>query len=203
MEKFDCKRYEKSKAEEEAFWLKCIVDADIVPTYQAAENIWDSDGLMKDTQWNRNFWSKVLEMYNLRTKEHQDYLEREEVDGPGNPELNDGDIHHCFACHTELKPVFPDLHERGGTQYDNALIVHVDGGYGMFVDTPALQYSETDEDIELKQMSDDEKIQKGILDPFCVLICHDCAHDLCEKVPWMDRIVESESSHGDDEAGNE
>lgn len=39
MEKLDKKRYEKSKAENEAFWLKSIVDGDLAPGYDTAEEI--------------------------------------------------------------------------------------------------------------------------------------------------------------------
>lgn len=200
MEKLEDIRYEKSKAEDEAFWLKCIVDADIAPTYQAAENIWDSDYLVEDTEENRVFWSMVVELYNRNTEEYRGYLEQRELDSmvfedgsehiTENPELIDENIHHCFACKKELVPVFLDLHEKGSVQYDNALIVNMAGGYGMFVDPLPQEWL-----FEEDRLDTSEWVQKGRLDECTAIICHDCAHDLCEKVPWINSIIEPELSH--------
>ncbi len=77
-------------------------------------------------------------------------------------------ITHCTACGKELELEFPDLSPES-EQYDNALEVRFDGGYGMFVDP-------IDEDYR-------------------AIICHECAHDLCDTVPWIGKLINPFSSH--------
>lgn len=58
-------------------------------------------------------------------------------------------------------------------QYDNALVIQFGGGYGMFNDDykHAPHYGAK------------------------VIICHDCAHDLCNKIPWLGELLDPYSSH--------
>lgn len=51
---------------------------------------------------------------------------------------------------------------------DNALGVEFLGGYGQFVDPPMAQ--------------DPSKYQ--------IVVCHECAHEVCEKAPWLRKILE-------------
>lgn len=61
----------------------------------------------------------------------------------------------------------------GTEQYDNALIIQFDGGYGMFCDPM------TEEQFSGLQ----------------AIICHECAHALCALMPWMSRIIDPYRSH--------
>jgi hypothetical protein len=74
----------------------------------------------------------------------------------------------CLACRTPLEAVFPGMSP--GSQYHNALEVRFGGGYGMFIDP-----------------FDGE-------DPYAV-ICHDCAHALCESAPWIKTLLDPTWSH--------
>lgn len=77
---------------------------------------------------------------------------------------------HCRGCGTELAPA---MNRDTDYQFDNALWVTFSGGYSMFID-PA--------DAE----------DRGRMK---VVLCHGCAHDLCEKVPWIDELLDPERSH--------
>lgn len=101
---------------------------------------------------------------------------------------------NCFACGTTLRLVFgwpiakedaPVLlngeplegHESRDAelyQFDNALWVEFSGGYAMFVESP--------------MFLPDGK-------PLRVVICHDCAHEACEKLPWMEKLIDPHGSH--------
>ena len=72
----------------------------------------------------------------------------------------------CISCDDELRP------EMGPTQYqyDNALAMKFSGGYGMFID-----------DYDSR-------------DPWHFL-CHDCAHDACDKLPWLSKLLDPLRSH--------
>jgi hypothetical protein len=74
----------------------------------------------------------------------------------------------CDNCNAPLL-----RHERdGGTQYDNALIITVSGGYGMFVEVPMMG-------------GPDENL----------IICHDCAHRLCFMFPAFNDLIDPARSH--------
>lgn len=71
----------------------------------------------------------------------------------------------CSRCGNGLYLVFPGV--SGPTvQYDNALVVSVSGGYGMFVD-----------DMVLNSLT--ERDDRGMNTHLERLICHECAHELC------------------------
>jgi hypothetical protein len=91
----------------------------------------------------------------------------------------------CDVCGKTLEAVFPERcpidgcgelpedhrHPPKYLQYDNALHVRFDGGYGEFVDN----------------------YEGG--DRYYSIICHECAHDLCERVPWIKDVLRPERSH--------
>lgn len=192
-------RMDKKEAENEAFWLKCIVESGNAESYDEAETVWQNIDPQDTSQQARQLWGAITELYNEKTAQYQDYLAQ------SKPELKDEDIHNCFACHQPLKPVFPDMHERGDSQYENALKISFDGSYDMFIDPPFMFVDE--EDLE-KLGTPNEQIKKGMLDnPLSLIICHDCAHDLCKKVPWISNLLEPSSSHShsydDDWTGHE
>lgn len=77
---------------------------------------------------------------------------------------------NCYACEAELEPVFED--HPNSIQFDNALAISFMGGYGMFFD---------DLDVPLEDQ--------------LVVLCHDCAHDMCKKLPWAEKLLDPEGSH--------
>jgi len=101
----------------------------------------------------------------------------------------------CYSCGAALEPVFDDG-ENGTEQWDNALIVRLEGGYGMFIDPLAPEPA----DITKGEISRGECELK-------VVICHGCAHKACEQMPWLDRLIEPLNSHahriGRDWSGHE
>jgi hypothetical protein len=76
------------------------------------------------------------------------------------------DLRDCVNCGGALKPVFDDYPNE---QYDNALEVTISGGYRMFFDN-----------------IDGERR---------VLLCHDCAHEACEALPWPAQLIQPHDSH--------
>jgi hypothetical protein len=73
-----------------------------------------------------------------------------------------GTAEHCDRCHLEL-PIQPGITEPGSVQYDNALVVRLEGGYGMFVDS--LPWGDTVDN-------------RGLNPRYDALLCHECAHAL-------------------------
>lgn len=71
----------------------------------------------------------------------------------------------CFACAAWL-----EADDDTDYQFDNALWVTFEGGYGMFVDP---------------MRHDDHK----------AVICHECAHKLCDENPWIEQLLNSFGSH--------
>jgi hypothetical protein len=71
------------------------------------------------------------------------------------------------GCGAEL---VPEMNSDTDYQFDNALWINFDGGYGMFIDP----FDEA---------------------PPKVVICHECAHSLCDAVPWMKELLNPHSSH--------
>lgn len=83
----------------------------------------------------------------------------------------------CISCGT-----LPVTHTRGRFQnnqhyaeWDNALLIDLRGGYGMFFD---------DHD-------------QG---PKSAALCHDCAHSLCDTVPWLAALLNPAKSHAHTQA---
>jgi hypothetical protein len=74
---------------------------------------------------------------------------------------------HCRGCAKRLEP---EMRMDTEYQFDTALWVEFDGGYGMFIDP----------------------LEDG---PIRAVICHECAHELCEKIPWVDALLNPQRSH--------
>jgi hypothetical protein len=76
---------------------------------------------------------------------------------------------NCLSCGKTLEPV--DISDAAEYQLDNALWVKFGGGYAMFIDP-----------------IDKDNVPEAV-------ICHECAHDLCAKVPWIGKLLDPEHSH--------
>lgn len=91
----------------------------------------------------------------------------------------------CFNCDKELVPEsitrFDENEE--DYQFDNVLWIGFFGGYRMFVESS--DYVEYDEKNVLKENGAS----------YSVVICHECAHDLCEKFPKLGKLIEPYNSH--------
>lgn len=66
----------------------------------------------------------------------------------------------CLACGSSAV-------EEGHEDYDNALLVRLSGGYGLFFDG----------------------------NDFHFILCHDCSHELCELAPWLGALINPLASH--------
>jgi hypothetical protein len=83
----------------------------------------------------------------------------------------------CSACGQELQPVFEGVSPRD-YQYDNAMWIGLFGGYGMFVDNLDAQPG----------------VVPGPPD-IALVVCHDCAHALCDANPWLAKAIQPANSH--------
>lgn len=81
----------------------------------------------------------------------------------------------CIACDKNL----PLVDEGSETNYhfDNALWIGFHGGYGMFVDNEITG-------SEVLEGTDYEAV-----------LCHACAHELCDKNPWIKKLLKPWGSH--------
>lgn len=86
----------------------------------------------------------------------------------------------CSACNQSLVPVFPD--DQTDYQFDNALWIGFFGGYGMFVEGAG--YIDSADKRKVIEESSYEAV-----------ICHDCAHKLCEENPWISSLIRPLKSH--------
>jgi len=95
----------------------------------------------------------------------------------------------CYACDEILIPDLTAFQEApvlvdGKPHYDigfddhygfdNALWIKLGGGYGMFVESDGFV---------------------GAPNTNKAVICHDCAHEACEKLPWLRRMIDPWASH--------
>lgn len=76
----------------------------------------------------------------------------------------------CVDCGAELRFVFDGNNPQDSRQYNNALPVTLTGGYGMFFD-----------DIDTGDRT--------------FFLCHECAHRLCEQIPWLGQLIDPLKSH--------
>lgn len=86
----------------------------------------------------------------------------------------------CTQCKQVLETVVPN--DTTEYQYDNALWIGFYGGYGMFVESPEYAHYPP---------------QKTVL-PHATheaVLCHDCAYELCEMLPWLKEMIDPENSH--------
>lgn len=86
----------------------------------------------------------------------------------------------CYSCGKKLKKEFEDMDTN--YRFDNALWIGLHGGYGMFIESKDYnQYRDTEHVLKNADME--------------AVICHDCAHDACEKIPWLERLIDTHNSH--------
>jgi hypothetical protein len=122
----------------------------------------------------------------------------------------------CYACGVKLVPdnACPD------TQYafDNALWIGLYGGYGMFVDNLEAKLPNNTEDRWLRDEEGEYititrpdgqliPIENPLWEPayneprvldqpdYEAVICHECAHHLCDTVPWLGKLINPHNSH--------
>jgi hypothetical protein len=136
-------------------------------------------------------------------------------------DMKDWDIvSKCYACNKHLTPdnANPDTEY----QFDNALWIGFHGGYGMFVDNLEAKLPNNTEDrwlrdkngeyltfldpldenarpqpvenLDWEPIYNEDRMLPGQPD-YEVVICHDCAHELCEKMPWIERLLNAHNSH--------
>lgn len=108
----------------------------------------------------------------------------------------------CYGCGAELTADHDTNY-----QFDNALWIKFDGGYGMFIDDMVDTL-----DIASEVLGDPDAVPLPIGGPGWteeqtaeyrrladnvsrVVICHECAHQLCDTVPWVEKLLNSHSSH--------
>lgn len=86
---------------------------------------------------------------------------------------------HCDNCQVQLLGVEPAPNRY---QFDNALWVTVHGGYGMFIDEwcPG---NKPEEERNFPKVAGE------------VVLCHDCAHKMCEVFPAFNNLISPFKSH--------
>lgn len=118
----------------------------------------------------------------------------------------------CVACGGELSP--DNGSEPTSYQFENALWLGFHGGYGMFVDNLGATMPTNTDERWLRDDSGEYRLNDGqpIVNPdwkptygeprvlpgtpdYEAVICHECAHDLCEKVPWIKTLLDPDNSH--------
>lgn len=87
-------------------------------------------------------------------------------------ERQKGKFRACFSCGAD--PTHTGSGPHGERDYDNALFVAITGGYSQFIDP-----------------QDDS----GFLPGHSLVLCHECAHEACDKLPWLAKLIEPASSH--------
>lgn len=85
----------------------------------------------------------------------------------------------CYACKRELKPENENM--TTDYQFDNALWIGLFGGYGMFIESKSFN-----------QYSDKDHVIKADME---AVLCHDCAHEACEKLPWLESLIDTHNAH--------
>lgn len=109
----------------------------------------------------------------------------------------------CDSCG---EPLALDVEGDPSHGYDNALVISFDGGYGMFVESAAFLLMDQfwkkkfgpdsipemplplELHLEFNRYVDEHHPHKA-------WICHRCAHELCEKIPWIAALLQPHSSH--------
>lgn len=88
----------------------------------------------------------------------------------------------CHLCEKPLTPLFRE--DDSNYQFDNNLWIGFFGGYGMFIESKGYVDSSASPTAQVIDGATYE-----------VVICHDCAHDLCEREPWMKTLLLPEQGH--------
>ena len=92
-------------------------------------------------------------------------------------------MYSCTNCEAELTPEYKEDTEY---QFDNALWLTFHGGYGMFVESRWL--------IDDSNVPNDHWAAK-CGSSYVAVICHECAHRLCEEFPGIKKLLNPHSSH--------
>lgn len=108
------------------------------------------------------------------------------------------DDHHCHNCGAYLRYEYPD----GTTEHDNALWISMEGGYGQFID-PMVDSFDIREEVTGEQvvigrpMSAEHQVEylRRMWKLMEVILCHECAHDLCDKFPAFRNKIDPHNSH--------
>lgn len=95
---------------------------------------------------------------------------------------------------------YPD----GKTEADNALWISMEGGYGQFID-PMVEMFEIQSDvlgvprgeIFLHDPTDAQRVEmlRRAWKLMEIVLCHECAHDLCDKFPAFKNRIDPHHSH--------
>lgn len=93
----------------------------------------------------------------------------------------------CIQCDNKLTPIVDYREET--YQFDNALWIGFFGGYGMFVESP--EYVHDDANTIPKELP---------VATHEAVLCHDCAHELTETIPWIKDLLNPYISHTHTEA---
>jgi hypothetical protein len=86
----------------------------------------------------------------------------------------------CASCGKTLASVFDDDANENDFQQSDALWIGFFGGYGMFIEEP-------DHDRKATDHINDASYE--------AVICHDCAHKLCNENQWIAGMLHPERSH--------
>ena len=122
----------------------------------------------------------------------------------------------CTRCDAALTPdnAMPDT----DYAFDNALWIGFYGGYGMFVDNLEAKLPVNTEDRWLRDADGEYRVytdptgqqhpidntswepeyrEDRILDQpdYEAVLCHDCAHGLCDREPWLAKLLNPHGSH--------
>ena len=96
----------------------------------------------------------------------------------------------CYACKAEMPAkVCGGPGNDRFTEFDNALWIKFNGGYGQFVEVD--HYQDWPPEYDLFRQNEDGSWHCGE----GIRICHDCAHQLCEAVPWIGKLINPYNSH--------
>ena len=94
---------------------------------------------------------------------------------------------HCYSCGADLEAAIHDTEQEAleCEQWDNALVVEVHGGFGMFFDS--LGQEDVQNKAEIGLLQNDGKKR--------VVLCHDCGHKACDVLPWLSHLIDPERAH--------
>lgn len=139
-----------------------------------AHRISDGKSLWPTGHYKRGITQAIFQSDGPPTQEHfEEICQYKILESIGNfepePTL-------CYSCD---KPLTSD--DDTDYQFDNALWIQLHGGYGMFVD-------------EIGNHTGPYGL-KGPRGEYVIVICHECAHELCETVPFFKRLIDPHKSH--------
>lgn len=109
----------------------------------------------------------------------------------------------CLGCGKALKPQLGDVSTN--YQFDGALWLGFHGGYGMFVDNVEamiplnaderwlIEDGKAVDNPNYQPIFEEERMLSG--SDHEAVICHECAHELCEAFPWIKKLLDPDHSH--------